>query len=73
MKWTIEVEDYLTAVLRQLSAKKGTTPEAVASSLLSAALRTELKRRPGLASESRVKALVDAAQRRRAQKGTRSI
>ena len=73
MKWTVEVEDYFTAVLRQLGAKKGKTPEAVASSLLSAALRTELKRRPGLASESRVKALVDAAQRRRAQKATRSI
>jgi len=73
MKLTVEIEQSLTGVLRQLGAKKRMTPETLASSLLSAALRTELKRRPGLASESRVKALVDAAQRRRAHKATRSI
>jgi hypothetical protein len=68
MKWTIEIEEPLSAVLRQLGTKKRTTPEAVASSLLSAALRSESKRHRGLALESSVKTLADAARRRRTQK-----
>ena len=51
-----------------LGAKKPTTPEAVASSLLAAAIRSELKRHPRLAFESNVKTLADAAHRRRTQK-----
>jgi hypothetical protein len=73
MKFTVEVEEPLSAVLRQLGAKKRTTPEAAASSLLSAAIRSELKRHPRLAFESSVKTLADAARRRRTQKATEKI
>jgi hypothetical protein len=73
MKLTVEIEEPLSAVLRKVGARKNTTPEAVASSLLSAAIRGELKRHRGLAFESSVKTLADAARRRRSQKATGRI